>query len=272
MESPRGRSREDIRETRDLLTAAVARLNRIDSPGPAASTDLDEGVSQRRRPNGSTGQHPRPLTSHGSRPNSLTTPLPRPLTSDGCGSSRSSAPLPRSQTIDCHRQSTLSLSSRRDERRELFRPRPYNSSWQGRGRKGPSKRKITMWHHDFICLASTGQDTPPSPMDRALLMQAGLGLKHLSFPECSNSEMIHQDLVEAFPKLKEAGGFEFLRSSMRSSKILDVIPLPPSGYSVTYLKSIAGQAKIYLRPIQENLSLAAPQCSDVVSISFAGSY
>ena len=48
-----------------------------------------------------------------------------------------------------------------------------------------------------------------------------------------------------------AGGFELLRTSERSNKFLDVIPLPSSGYSIQYLKSIAAQAKIYIRPIKQ---------------------
>ena len=97
-------------------------------------------------------------------------------------------------------------------------------------------------------------------------MQAGLGLKSLSFTEGSDGELFHQVLMEAFPKLQGAGGYELLRTSERSNRILDVIPLPLSGYSVAYLKSIAEQAKIYIRPIQEDLSLETTQDSDMVSV------
>ncbi len=65
---------------------------------------------------------------------------------------------------------------------------------------------------------------------------------------------IHFELTEAFPKLKEAGGFEFLRVSDRS-RTLEIIPLPPEGYTVSYLKDVVQQAKLYVRPIQKNLSL-----------------
>ena len=116
-----------------------------------------------------------------------------------------------------------------------------------------------MWNHDFICLARNDQDTPPSPMERAKLMQAGLGLKKLTFFEDIDNESFHQELLEAFPNLSEAGGFELLRTSERSNKFLDVIPLPSSGYSIQYLKSIAAQAKIYIRPIQQDLKVEVIQ-------------
>ena len=60
-------------------------------------------------------------------------------------------------------------------------------------------------------------------------------------------------MVNAYPQLKDAGGYELLRST--SGRVLDVIPLPPSGYSAVYLKEVAQQAKLYIRPIQKNLAL-----------------
>lgn len=137
------------------------------------------------------------------------------------------------------------------ERLSLFRPRAGEPQSRNRSIK---KRKVSFWSHDFICLARIDQCVSPSPMDKAKLIQAGLGLKSVSFLECGGVESFHQDLLDAFPKLQEGGGFELLRSS-QWGKVLDVIPMPPSGYSVPYLKGIVGQAKIYVRPMQQNLSL-----------------
>ena len=58
--------------------------------------------------------------------------------------------------------------------------------------------------------------------------------------------------MEAFPKLKDAGGYELLRSS--NGRVLEV-PAPPEGYSAAYLKDVMQQAKIYIRPIQQCLSI-----------------
>jgi hypothetical protein len=76
-------------------------------------------------------------------------------------------------------------------------------------------------------------------------MQAGLGVKTMSFVESSDAEMLHEeDLLQAFPKLCQGGGYELLRTSQHNTRSLDVIPPPPSGYTVAYLRSVAGQAKI----------------------------
>ena len=52
---------------------------------------------------------------------------------------------------------------------------------------------------------------------------------------------------------------------------LDVTPPPPSGYTADYLKRVAGQAKIYIRPLQKDLDLTpdtwkAGQCVVLVSM------
>ena len=55
-------------------------------------------------------------------------------------------------------------------------------------------------------------------------------------------------MVDAFPKLKDGGGYDLLRTSVNSS--------PPCGYIVCFSKSIVLQAcKVYIWPLQQNLSL-----------------
>ena len=83
---------------------------------------------------------------------------------------------------------------------------------------------------------------PGPARTRGHLLQAGLGAKTLSFMDSNDAERLHE---EAFPKLCAGGGYELLRTNERSSRSLDVIPPPPSGYTAAYLKSVAGQAKIY---------------------------
>ena len=82
----------------------------------------------------------------------------------------------------------------------------------------------------------------------------GLGKKNVSLLEDGDSEDICWELMDAFPKLKDAGGYELLRVVDRG-RSLEVIPLPEDGYTVPYLKDVVQQAKIYIRPIQRDLSL-----------------
>ena len=56
-------------------------------------------------------------------------------------------------------------------------------------------------------------------------------------------------------------------------RLLQVIPSPSDGYSVTYLKEVLRQAKVYIRPMQKDLSLIpcdAPTdvCSLLLLLSF----
>ena len=79
-----------------------------------------------------------------------------------------------------------------------------------------------------------------------------------------NSSDLYDDLIQAYPKLSTGGGFELLRSCDGNIKQLAVIPPPPGGYTVSYLKSIMAQAKVYIRPLQQNLSMEVLQCGENV--------
>lgn len=72
--------------------------------------------------------------------------------------------------------------------------------------------------------------------------------------ESGDADDINFELTDAFPKLKEGGGFELLRVIERG-RMLEVIPVPPDGYTVPYLKDVVQQAKVYIRPIQRSLSM-----------------
>lgn len=60
-------------------------------------------------------------------------------------------------------------------------------------------------------------------------------------------------LFSAYPKLREAGGFQLCRC-LPNSRQLDVLtPIAHSSPSV--LKEHVGNSKTYIRPLQKNLSL-----------------
>ena len=113
------------------------------------------------------------------------------------------------------RHTTLSQCDRvRSERLQLFRPRPFSwssSSFSGHGRGSrhssyKNKRRVATWQHDFVCLARMDTNSPPSPLGRGILLQAGLGVKRIIFADCHDSEIFHSEILEEFPKLRDAGG------------------------------------------------------------------
>ncbi len=62
-------------------------------------------------------------------------------------------------------------------------------------------------------------------------------------------------LEKEYPLLKDLeGAFEILRSN-GSRRVVEVIPIPPVGYTVSTLKDALGQAMAYIRPLQRNLEL-----------------
>lgn len=107
----------------------------------------------------------------------------------------------------------------------------------------------------FVCLASVHQDCIPDGQERAELQIAGLGEKRVSFNAFSDAFDIYKELEFEYPKLSSAGGFELLRVPEGGGKHLEVIPSPDNGYTVSYLRAVVHHAKIYIRPLQQDLSL-----------------
>lgn len=152
----------------------------------------------------------------------------------------------------------------------LFNWNPKNAV--GRKRKIPSrqksglKKKIARWSHTFVCLANSNQETLPDGDERARLQIAGLGEKKISLCSYSDAQDIYHDLLYHFPKLSDGGGFDLLRVPEGGGKQLDIITAPESGYTVSFLKAVVHHAKIYIRPVQKDLSL--DPAKDEVRVSF----
>ena len=101
----------------------------------------------------------------------------------------------------------------------------------------------------------------PTCKEKLALAMADLGEKKIAFNKNGKGCHIHEKLLETFPKLKDGGGYELLRTE-DGRRHLILIPCPLGGYTVDYLKSVLSQAKAYVRPIQKNLSLSveSPPC------------
>ena len=93
---------------------------------------------------------------------------------------------------------------------------------------------------------------------------AGLGGKRLSIDLYADTRELHDDIMFNFPKLVDAGRYELLRSNA-SGKELEIIPQP-----VEYLKAVVHQAKVFIRPLQQNLELSSDRVDQQVSCSHAG--
>ena len=87
-------------------------------------------------------------------------------------------------------------------------------------------------------------------------MRGGLGKKQLTLFEHDGLSELHGEIMLAFPKLKEGGGYELLRIGGSGDRnTLQLIPQPAQGFSVFYLKEVVRQAKIFIRPLQRNIDI-----------------
>ena len=109
------------------------------------------------------------------------------------------------------------------------------------------------WTRTFVCLEKKNATTPPSAFEKVSMALAGLEEKSICFSKGGNSQHVHEKILEAFPILEEAGGYEILRTGERGNRQLMVVSMPPGGYNVPYLKATIASAKGYIRPLQKDL-------------------
>ena len=84
--------------------------------------------------------------------------------------------------------------------------------------------------------------------EREVSRLPGLAEKKITFRKTADSAEVLTglELEEAYPKLKDGGGFELLRSGQF---VIDrvLISSPPGGYSVNFLKNCGlGQSTVYI--------------------------
>ena len=85
------------------------------------------------------------------------------------------------------------------------------------------------------------------------LARDGLGLGEVNFHHDGDAGHIHKVLMETFPQLNSCGGYTLCRLSDNSHSLIE-IDYPAKGLSVPYLKDILNQAKLYIRPLQSDIS------------------
>ncbi len=109
------------------------------------------------------------------------------------------------------------------------------------------------WTHKFVCLASPDEErVPTTAIAKEMLSFAGLGEKKVFVQDVDcTTEEFHDILFTCFPQLKNSGGFELLRC-LPSSRDLEVIP-PPMCHSPRLIRIRMSTARIYIRPIQNDL-------------------
>ena len=105
---------------------------------------------------------------------------------------------------------------------------------------------------------------PSTGFEREVLLDAGLGEK-IRFPDmdCS-AEEYREQVLEAFPKLTEAGGYEMMRC-IPNSHVLE--PFTSALQSPRATHERVGRSRVHLRPIQKGLDTFSIQEPTSISVS-----
>lgn len=157
-----------------------------------------------------------------------------------------------------------SFCSPQEERNVLFTSRRRGGARSASGQTITNKKqKVLTWTGKFICLADNCAEKVPTPTEKQVLENAGLGYRKIVFNVEDKEEKVYRALTSSdkdgdesgltvgYPKLKGCGGFELLRC-VPNCKLLE----PISGcMDVENLKRSVGQGKLYIRPIQNSLSI-----------------
>ena len=174
------------------------------------------------------------------------------------------------------RQVTLDRTLRRNGGEHAGPSRPSATAelrglfnWNSRSSTKANKRKATptslarpkkarrghTWTHTWVCMSGIADETVPDANERVTLKMAGLGERRFAIDVASTAQDLCDALDSQFPRLVNGGGFELLRASEGCPRELEVIPIPDDGYTAEYLKAIVYNAKLYIRPLQTDLSL-----------------
>ena len=136
------------------------------------------------------------------------------------------------------------------------------NSRSSRGRQSQKNEKKRTWTATFVCLADRLATKVPTATEKQVLQKAGLGIKKIKFEIDSDEKAVLETITSSevnsdtgqtigFSKLKECGGFELMTcvANCRNLSTLDC------AWSVKSIKAnIGGQSRIYVRPIQKDLS------------------
>ena len=112
------------------------------------------------------------------------------------------------------------------------------------------KAKGSVWKHRFVCLAYRDQyKIPTTDTDKDDLLKAGLGEKVIEFDDIDiDANDFRQVILEAYPQLKNAGGFTFFKCAPNSRTLEPLSQIVLS--SPRLLKEHVGTARTYVRPVQ----------------------
>ena len=115
-----------------------------------------------------------------------------------------------------------------------------------------------------MCLAYLEQQVPQKEAEKDKLFSAGLGEIELDLD--MNAEEFCSTIFEAYPQLKEGGGYKFFKCIPNSRRLEPLSGLVMQ--SPMMLKQRVSSARTYIRPLQRNLDTTpVRQLDEIVSLN-----
>jgi hypothetical protein len=123
------------------------------------------------------------------------------------------------------------------------------------------------WSQNFYCLSSCrAENVPTSKAQKQAHEASGLGEKKVEVPFTATPDELHQVILATFPALEMCGGYQLCRCAA-GSKRLKVIQSPVTGHTPLTLADVIGQSRVYIRPLQRDVSLASTSQSQGHDVS-----
>ena len=120
------------------------------------------------------------------------------------------------------------------------------------------------WTKQFVCLGYCDQSQVPlADEDLDELFHAGLGVKKITIPDINDISItrLRKIIVDNFPPLQRAGGFDFLRCVPNTKKLEPYSELAQTNPKI--LQERSNKGKIYIRPVQRDLISSARKTTHV---------
>lgn len=142
------------------------------------------------------------------------------------------------------------------EHKKIFGFKPQGSALKGKRSSQPrsiKKKKVATYTKETVCIKFQDQTWLPSTEEQIELARYGLGLKKLVYEADGDAQHIHDIITSNFPVLDSGGGYTLMRLKENSRELVP-IDGPDGGMTVPFLKDILRQAKLFVRPLQSDIT------------------
>ena len=137
-----------------------------------------------------------------------------------------------------------------NEQKELF----GHGDRSSKSSKGKKKARPSPWTKQFYCVAYCDQEhVPVTEEELDELYHAGLGLKKITVPDMNTigNSSLRGIIMDNFPSLREAGGFDFLRCIPNTKRLEAFSEVAQTNPHI--LQERAQKGKVFVRPVQKDL-------------------